>query len=145
MTQTSTETDPVVIVQTFVERINRHDLDGLAELMTKDHVFVDSLGQRFIGRDKMRSGWRSYFNAFPDYEIRVDTVLRDGDRVALFGAARGTYAGVGTAQEKHWQTPAAWHAVIRNGRVREWRIYCDTEMIRRTMTGPAIVFDDEDE
>jgi len=35
----------VAAVLQFLERINRHDADKPAELMTEDHVFVDSLGQ----------------------------------------------------------------------------------------------------
>jgi hypothetical protein len=30
----------------FVEAINRHDLRALTDLMTPDHVFIDSLGHR---------------------------------------------------------------------------------------------------
>src|SRR5438270_10839304 len=29
----------------FMNRVNQHDADKLAELMTEDHVFIDSLGQ----------------------------------------------------------------------------------------------------
>jgi ketosteroid isomerase-like protein len=40
----------------FVSRINAHDAESLAELMTKDHVFVDSLGRSFKGREEMKKG-----------------------------------------------------------------------------------------
>jgi len=36
---------PVETVLEFVRRINQRDADKLAELMTEDHVFIDSLGQ----------------------------------------------------------------------------------------------------
>ncbi len=47
---------PVEIVLEFMDRINKRDVDKLAELMTEDHLFVDSLGQRVLGREKMRAG-----------------------------------------------------------------------------------------
>ena len=39
------------IVLQFLERINQHDADRLAELMSEDHVFVDSLGHAVHGRE----------------------------------------------------------------------------------------------
>jgi hypothetical protein len=35
------------IAKKFVEAINAHDVDGLARVMSSDHVLVDSLGNRF--------------------------------------------------------------------------------------------------
>jgi ketosteroid isomerase-like protein len=52
--------NPTDTVLRFLERINEHDADKLAELMTDDHMFIDSLGQSVRGREKMRLGWQSY-------------------------------------------------------------------------------------
>lgn len=52
--------NPVDVVLKFLERINQHDAEKLAELMAEDHVFIDSLGQSVRGREKMRAGWKSY-------------------------------------------------------------------------------------
>ena len=59
--------NPVETILQFLERINQHDADKLAELMTEDHVFIDSLGQSTRGREKMRTGWQGYFAFCPDY------------------------------------------------------------------------------
>ena len=32
----------------FLDRINKKDADKLAELMTEDHVFIDSLGNSVL-------------------------------------------------------------------------------------------------
>ena len=58
---------PVETVLQFMDRINRRDVDALVELMTEDHVFIDSLGQSVRGREKMRAGWRGYYAFCPDY------------------------------------------------------------------------------
>jgi ketosteroid isomerase-like protein len=111
----------------FVDRINHRDPAGLAALMTEDHRFVDGLGQTVHGRGAMEAGWRGYFGAFPDYSITVENILSDGDVVAMFGTARGSQAA------HHWQIPAAWKAVVRHGRVAEWRVYADNEPVWKAM------------
>lgn len=55
------------VVLEFMERINQHDAYKLAELMTEDHVFIDSLGHSVKGRENMLAGWRQYFAMCPDY------------------------------------------------------------------------------
>jgi len=118
----------------FVEQINRRNVSGLAALMTEDHRFVDGLGQEVRGRDKMEQGWRGYFAWFPDYSIRVDVAFSSGNVVALFGTAQGTYAAKGHSRaETHWEIPAAWKAVVRGERIREWRVYADNEPVWKIM------------
>ena len=122
------------VARLFVERINSHDLDGLAELMTADHRFIDSLGTEFSGREAMKEGWRHYFRMAPDYQIEVTESLCKGELVVLLGLARGTYTSDGTLEpENAWRTPAAWRARINEGHVAEWQVYADNEPIRKCM------------
>lgn len=124
----------VEIALAFVNRINRHDVAGLAALMTEDHRFVDALGQEVRGREPMEKGWLGYFAWFPDYSIKVDDALSDGNVVALFGTAQGTYSANKSAPgESHWEIPAAWKAVILDGRVAEWRVYADNGPVWKVM------------
>ncbi len=115
----------------FVDRINRHDVAGLAALMAEDHRFVDGLGQEVRGRERMQEGWAGYFAMFPDYSVQVEDLLSSGNVVAMFGTARGTYAAQGS--KARWEIPAAWKAVVRHGRVLEWRVYADNEPVWKTM------------
>ena len=46
----------VAVAQAFVRAINRQNVEDLANLMTADHRFIDSLGNLVAGRDKMRVG-----------------------------------------------------------------------------------------
>jgi len=50
----------------FNERINQQDLEGLAELMTNDHTFIDNSGNVTKGKDVMKEGWRDFFKKYPD-------------------------------------------------------------------------------
>ena len=57
-----------------------------------------------------------------------------GNAIAMFGRARGTFAVDGKlARENFWEIPAAWRAVVKDGRVAEWRVYCDNDPARKIM------------
>ncbi len=110
-------------LQQWLAAINSHDVDGLAALMAQDHVFLDSLGNRAEGVKTMEAGWRAYFAMCPDYWVRADHILAEGDTALLAGEAGGTIDGAS------WQIPAAWKVVIRDGRVVEWRVYADNKPV----------------
>ena len=121
----------VETVLDFVGRINQRAADKLAELMTEDHTFVDGMGQAVRGREAMRAGWRSYFAFCPDYSVTCEKILADGNVVAAFGTAGGTIAANGKLPpENQWRIPAAWAAIVEDGLVKEWRVYCDNEPVR---------------
>jgi ketosteroid isomerase-like protein len=120
----------VATVLDFMDRINRRDADKLAEAMTEDHVFVDSLGQSVRGREKMRAAWRGYFGLCPDYRVAHEEILQNANVVAVFGTAGGTIAANGKLPaENQWRTPAAWLAIVESGLVKEWRVYADNKPV----------------
>lgn len=125
---------PADVAAAFVACINAHDVDGLCELMTDDHVFLDALDGRGDGREAMRAGWKQYYSMVADYWIKVDTMLEKNGTVALFGRAGGTYYGsIPKEGSGAWEIPAAWLAEIRDGRVAMWRVYADNLPMRRLM------------
>ena len=125
---------PASVAHAFVKAINQQSPEQIASLMTEDHVFIDSLGMKVAGRQKMQSGWQGYFGMVPDYSITIDETFVDGSVVVMLGTAQGTYSSGGAPRpENRWQTPAAWRAVVRGSLVAEWRIYADNEPIRRLM------------
>jgi ketosteroid isomerase-like protein len=121
--------DDIETVLEFLNRINQRDVDKLVELMTEDHVFVDSLGNQVRGREKMRGGWRGYFTMCPDYWVSHEEVFRNGNMVAVFGAAGGAIKG------NRWRTPSAWLAVVQKGLVKEWRVYADNKPVYDILAG----------
>jgi ketosteroid isomerase-like protein len=117
-------TDPITSTfQQFVDAINNHDAKSISALMTADHVFVDSLGNRVDGATSMEAGWRGYFAMCPDYWIRTDEAIAEGGVVLAAGEAGGTIYGV------PWKTPSAWKAAIRDGMVSEWRVFADNKPV----------------
>jgi ketosteroid isomerase-like protein len=120
---TSNEID---VVKAFIAAINRRAPSEISGLMTEDHTFVDSGGSIQSGRENMTAGWEEYFRMFPDYKIQIESILGDKAFVAVFGSASGTYNGKrGLAPENRIEMPAAWKAVVENGKVKLWQVYAD--------------------
>jgi len=121
---------PIETVLQFMDRINQRDPDKLAELMSEDHVFIDSLGHKMTGREAMRKGWQSYYAFCPDYWVSHEQIFGEGNVVVVFGMAGGTISAAGKLpSENKWQTPAAWRVVVKNGLVQEWRVYADNKPV----------------
>ena len=124
-------------VLAFIDRINAQDVDGVAELMTDDHRFVDAHGNEVMGKGSMTAGWRGYFVMFPVYSIEVNEIFEDGDTFAMFGFAGGSFKGKADAS---WRLPAAWKAMVKDGRIALWQVFADTkipfEIIERNSAVP---------
>jgi ketosteroid isomerase-like protein len=125
--------EAVTAVLNFEKQINDHDVNGLVRSFASDGRFVDSLGN-VIGMDEMNAAWTGYFRMVPDYRISHEEILSNGDIVALFGKAEGTYTADGKLNtENFWTAPATWMARVEGGKIKEWRVYCDNEPIRAIM------------
>jgi ketosteroid isomerase-like protein len=116
-------TNSAEILEQWLAAINRHAVNALSTLMAADHVFVDSVGNRVDGAASMEAGWRGYFAMCPDYWIRADHAMADGETMLVAGEAGGTIDG------ESWKTLAAWKVVIRNGSVAEWQVFADNKPV----------------
>lgn len=120
------ESEEVRIVRLFNEAINRHDVDGISALMAEDHTFTDSGGTVTTGVESMKDGWEGFFSMFPDYRNEISGYLQDGITIMAYGSASCTYNGNrGLVPENRITMPAAWRAVVRDGRVVEWQVFVD--------------------
>jgi ketosteroid isomerase-like protein len=125
--------EPRETARAFVNAMNAHDAVAIVTLATADHRFIDSLGNT-IAPDALRGAWEGYFRMVPDYRIEVREWVTDGDLVVALGTASGTFTKDGELHtDNAWRTPAAWRAVIRDGKVAEWQVYADNEPIRAVM------------
>jgi ketosteroid isomerase-like protein len=129
-----TESDSERVAIRYVNEINRHDASTLTALASPDFRFIDSLGREVRGADRMHDAWVAYFGLFPDYQITIRDHLCVGQTVALFGTASGTLAQDGKLPHgNHWSLPAAWRAVVRNGRVVDWQVYADNTPVQKLL------------
>ena len=94
------------VVRSFVRQINRRDTESLLQLMTSDHVLIDSLGHRLSGGpEALRTAWAGYFGMVPDYQIKAKAIFARGNTVVIVGVASGCYVATpsrGSRQVRGW-------------------------------------------
>src|SRR5437764_13729666 len=115
-------------VLAFIRSINARDAHGLGELMSDDHRFIDALGNEIVGKERMISGCRGYFEWFPDYWIEVNEVFAaeasEGEQTfAMFGFPGGSFKA---SSDASWRIRAAWKAIVTPGRNAVSRAFADT-------------------
>ncbi|MBZ5508344.1 MAG: nuclear transport factor 2 family protein [Acidobacteriia bacterium] len=126
--------NPIEVVLKMEGHINARNPEAICTLMTADGEFIDSLGNRLQGRVKLRVAWEGYFKMVPDYSISHSEIFVNENSVAVFGSAQGTFSKDGQLRkEDFWKTPAAWRAVVKDGKVALWQVYADNEPIRAIM------------
>jgi ketosteroid isomerase-like protein len=124
----------IEVVLKFEQLINARNPQDVYALMTADGEFIDSLGNRLQGAQKLLAAWEGYFKMVPDYAISHSEIFADGNTVAVFGSAQGTFAKDGKLKkEDFWKTPAASRAVVKDGKIEVWQVYADNEPIRAVM------------
>jgi ketosteroid isomerase-like protein len=126
--------EPINVVLRFEELINSRRAEEVCSLLTPDSVLIDSMGNRTEGASKLLSAWTGYFKMVPDYTISHSEILASGELVAVFGSAKGTFTKDGNLRkEDYWETPAAWRAIVNNGKIALWQVFADNEPIRAIM------------
>ena len=116
-------------VYDFANAISEHSVDKIYSLMTDDHKFIDAHGNEIVGKDKMKAGWTGYFQWFPDYKIEITDIFANGDTLAAFGFASGTFKGKQTDnKENYWRLPASWKVIVENNKIKLWQVYADTKI-----------------
>lgn len=130
----SKESEVLNTALSFVENINRHDIDGLCKLMTDDHRFIDSVGIIISGKKEMKKAWQTYFKWFPDYNITIFNTLVTDDSVAFFGIAKGTFDSRFTKDGNKFEIPASWRAKVKDKKITEWQTVADNEIVRDILT-----------
>jgi len=106
------------IIASFNDCITRRDLDGLSNLMTDGHVFVDAAGSVISGKARCLAVWKDFFAAFPNYKNIFNDVRPVGDTVVMIGRS--------SCSDSRLAGPALWTAKVAEGRIAEWRVYEDT-------------------
>jgi ketosteroid isomerase-like protein len=106
------------VVRSFNDCITRRDINGLAQLMTDDHVFIDAVGNTIAGKTRCVEAWKGFFGAFPDYRNQFERVLARGNEAVMIGHS--------VCSDARLAGPALWSAKLDGERVAEWRVYDDT-------------------
>lgn len=114
----------VAVVVGFIDRINRGDVDGLAALMTDDHLLQVFGEPPLIGRAANVDAWRGYFASFPDYVVHPRQLGENQGLVAVLGHTTGSHLGLADGEES--TVTLIWLAQVRDGAVGSWTLIEDT-------------------
>jgi hypothetical protein len=115
--------DPKLTALLFNQCVNDHDVEGLAQLMTDDHTFIDREGNTHRSREFMVQSWKRFFLMFPDYRNNFTRVVARENHVLILGFAYWS-------ADKPYD-PAIWMVTVDGDLVSKWRIYEDTDENRR--------------
>lgn len=110
---------PSAIALRFNGYINFRNIDGLQSMMTEDHTFIDSANDVHAGKEMMVTGWKEFFDTYPDYRNIFTRLFERGNFVIILGYSMCSYSPL--------DGPAIWSARIRDGNLSEWRVYLDTK------------------
>ena len=74
-------------VLAFNEAFNRHDVDGMMQLVTSDSVFENTApapdGTRFAGKEAVADFWHGFFEASPQAHIDIEEIFGLGERCVM--------------------------------------------------------------
>jgi len=118
------------IVLDFVEAINNADVDKIYNLMTDNHLFIDSQDNRVIGKENMKQPWIGYFALFPDYKIEINEILEKDSLICALGYASGTYKNLKNENNSnYWRIPIALTATVKDNQIKVWQVYADNSIV----------------
>jgi hypothetical protein len=120
---------PLALTLSFIDAINRGNVDRLADLMAEDYELsvFDEAPRR--GRSQGIADWRGYLSSFPNYIILPQKLATQGDQTAVLGATTGSHLGLPDKEEI--KLTLIWLAKIAGGKIRLWRLIPDTAESRK--------------
>jgi len=114
------------IVNRFVKAINDHDVNEIVNLMSEDHIFIDAMDNKSVGKKGMTEAWKGYYDLFPDYKIEISDIIENESVIGLFGYVNATYKNlINELNSNFWRIPASWKAIVVNTKIKHWQVYCD--------------------
>jgi BirA family biotin operon repressor/biotin-[acetyl-CoA-carboxylase] ligase len=114
---------PLAVAASFLDCVNRGDVDGLGRLMSDDHELKVFDEPSVRGREACVRAWRGYANAFPRYTVHPRQMAERDGVVAIAGRTTGAHV--------ESDETIIWLAAIVDGQVRSWRLIEDTPEARR--------------
>jgi len=127
----------VAAVVSFIDAVNRADLDRLAALMHVDHRLVVLDEEPVVGRAANIRAWHGYLSSFPSYVIHPRLIVRDGPRVAVLGTTTGSHLGLPDEEES--RLGVVWLAEVESGTLSLWQVADDTPGTRERAGIPDAV------
>jgi ketosteroid isomerase-like protein len=119
---------PTAAVVSFIDAINRGDVERLAQLMTDDHRLQVMEEVPLDGKAANVEAWRGYADAFPRYVIYPEQIVGRGGRVAVVGRTTGSHLLLTDSEEL--RLTVIWRAEVSHGLLSLWQVIEDTPASR---------------
>src|SRR5262245_12208613 len=86
--------DSLEVVEQWINAFNERDAAAVAALYAENASnWQHAMGDPVVGRDNIEKRLAAFFIAFPDSFIDADATFVDGELVAWFWQAHGTWRG----------------------------------------------------
>ena len=125
--------NPVDLAITYIERINRRDFPGLADMMSPDHRMVSATGEINAGRGESTEIIAEYTRKWPDFQIHISDIYLKGDSAVIIGRTTGSCADTPRGEEIRRRLIYLIRA--EGGCVVEFRYAMDDTLERRSELG----------
>ncbi|MBL7847046.1 MAG: nuclear transport factor 2 family protein [Cyclobacteriaceae bacterium] len=107
----------MAVIERFNEAFNRHDVDGVMNMMTDDCLFENTHpppdGARLVGATEVRVYWQKFFANNRDARFESEEIIVSGDRCVVRWIYRKTKDG------KPWHLRGVDVFRVRDGKVAE--------------------------
>ncbi len=124
-----------VVIQKFWECYNAADWDQLETLVSKDYIHHNNASQLSI--ESFRRGAAAVRAALPDYQITIEEMIAEGDKVAVRWIGRGTHLGSFEGEPPTGRPVIAYGALVHrveNGLIAEDWEYMDESYVMRQLS-----------
>jgi ketosteroid isomerase-like protein len=122
----------VAAVVSFIDGINRGDVDHLATLMADDHRLQVLDESPLEGKQANIDAWVGYTSSFSEYVIYPHRLVARDAEVEVHGHTTGSHLDLPDEQESG--LTLLWRATVTEGRLNLWQLITDTPD-RRTEFG----------
>jgi len=109
----------------LVEKINKHDVEGVIGLLSPDHRLIDIRGDIESDKSRIENAWKAYLETYPDYQIYIRRIILNDDVVYLMGHTTGSHLNLPDEEEFH-EEGVIWASKVDQGKISLWQLYNDT-------------------
>lgn len=99
--------------------INGRDLDVAGELFSDDHVLHPASSGIGRGAEAMRDAFAGLHEEFPDVRVEIESMVAEGDLVAIRLTFGGTHAATG---ERAWWPEMVFTRFAGGKAVESWEV-----------------------
>ena len=113
----TTTQSTLTTIEKFNAAFNRHDVDGIMQLMTDDCIFENTNpppdGSRFLGTVDVKAYWEKFFASNPDARFETEEMFAIEDRCICLWIYHKT------KDAKPWHLRGVDVFIVKNGKVAQ--------------------------